>query len=584
MSLTASAYFSRIVTRPLRELASAARGLSAGDGSAAAGIARISQDDELGDLARDFLNMSRKLAAKIDELEGTRAYLDDVINTLPSALMTVDDAGRVTRWNAAAAAMAGDAMAPGRAAWEALPLLFPLREALLGAITARRAEDLPEQRTESRSFSPRSSRHIAVSVFPLGRAAGEAAVIRLDDVTEITRKEAELRQIQKMEMLGTLSMGIAHDFNNVLMGIVGTASILSLRLEESDCGEAAELAAEARSILSIAERAKDLVRQISRISRREELSLALIDLRSSLASVMKMCASSFDKSIAISLSQPPGAAMVMADAVLIEQVILNVCVNAAHAMTIMRPPEDRQGGRLEVSLTRAEADAHFLSAHALASQGAYWILRVADSGVGMDKDTLERIFDPFFTTKGPGRGSGMGLAMAYSIVRQHGGFIEAYSELGAGSVFSVYLKEAEGKDQVRSDQADTGIIKGSGSILVVDDEETVRRVAKGMLEACGYKAILASGLPEAEAALSDPETPPRAAIIDMSMPGTSGDEVLAALRSLSPELIAFISSGYRHDPRIDKALNTGAAGFIQKPYTLSELSHALARALGQERA
>jgi two-component system, cell cycle sensor histidine kinase and response regulator CckA len=500
-------------------------------------------------------------------------------------LATVDGQGRITQWNAAAESFSGLTAeeAIGRQAAEVLPYLDSFSARLERAIAAAEPQDLPGFALPAPGGG--KARFIAASLFPLIHGNAKGAVLRLDDVTELERKETELRQAQKMDMVGNLTTGIAHDFNNLLMGIMGTASLLALKLEDGPAPAAEELRSDVKAILAISERARDLIKQISRISRRQELSLKEMDLKAALSSTMQICATSFDKSVDLRTSLPEGEAMIFADSVLIEQVILNLCVNAAHAMNIMRPEGERYGGRLDVSLEPVAADSHFCASHAMARPGAYWAVRVGDSGVGIDPDSMQKIFDPFYTTKSQGQGSGLGLSTVYSIVSQHQGFIDVYSTPGSGSVFSVYLRALGPKGSARTGEAAAEEIRrGSGRILVLDDEKSVRRVTQGMLEACGYSTVLAADLDEAKQAL-DGRAPGDAgaridlAILDMSMPGISGVEAFRILKRSHPGLRALIASGYRHDPRIDAAIAEGALGFLQKPYSIQELSRKLAEAL-----
>jgi PAS domain S-box-containing protein len=572
LSMAASAYFSRTVTRPLRKLASAARKISLGGFGAVTGIR---QGDEVGELARDFDAMSAALARQLGELERTRGFLDDFVNSIPSALAAVDEGQRVTHWNEAAEAISGVAAdkALGQEVCAVLPYLAPFRPLVSRAIDSLEPQAFPRIRLEAERPEKGKAVFLDASVFPMRHGEGRGAVLRLDDATEMERKETELRQAQKMDMLGNLTSGIAHDFNNLLMGIMGTASLLSLKLSEEGPADKADILEDVKAVRTISERARDLVRQISGLSRRQELSLKDVDLKAAVASVATICANSLDKSIRIDSRFPEEEAWVHADSVLVEQVVLNLCVNAAHAMTIMRPPGEKRGGTLELSLERIAADEHFCASHSLARKGPYWALRIADSGVGIDAEGLQKIFDPFYTTKAQGQGSGLGLSTAYGIVMQHKGFIDVYSTPGLGSTFTVYLPALRrGAGAAAGDETEGDILRGSGTVMVLDDEAAVLRVTKGLLEACGYRAVLASTADEARARLAGGEPGVDALILDMSMPGISGDEAFRIVRAADPGLKVLIASGYRNDPRIDAVLAEGAAGFLQKPYSVQELS------------
>jgi two-component system cell cycle sensor histidine kinase/response regulator CckA len=569
-----SVYFSRTITKPVRALAVTVGELARGSYGL---TANIDQDDEIGDLAKGFNILSKALVQKVSELEMTRAYLDNVVNSLPSALVAVDRSGLVTQWNQAAAALAGTEKhaAIGRKIWELMPFLRE-HASLLGEVLESGEPKSGLRENVISGSGGDSMRYIDVSLFPLAHSGAAGAVYRFDDVTELERKENQLRQAQKMELLGNLTSGIAHDFNNILMGIMGTASLVSLRLQDSGSPDPAELKADIDSILSISERAKDLIKQLMGLSRRQEITFRKTDLNKAIDSAARICKTTFDKSILVSLRCPGGPAPILADPVLIEQVILNLCVNAGHAMTIMRPTGAPMGGKLEISLEAFPADERFCSVHPLAAEGSYWLVRISDTGVGIEPRTLPKIFDPFFTTKTPGQGSGLGLSTAYGIVRQHGGFIDVYSTPGQGSVFCVYLPDRSGEAPDDMEKAEPAMVyPGEGVVMVLDDEAPVRKVASSMLSQCGFEPVAVETLAEAQAALDGLGDKVKALILDMSMPGISGDEAFRALRARAPGLKVLVASGFRNDPRIDAILSEGALGYIQKPFTVYEFSRRL---------
>jgi PAS domain S-box-containing protein len=444
-------YFSMTITRPIQNLARTAKEMSGGTYSL---VAEIDQDDEIGDLAKNFNTMSRSLEEKATELESTRSYLDNVVNSLPSSLVAVDREGAVTQWNAAAVSLASrkkeDAI--GKKIWDLLPFLHDTERRLQDVIQTRRPTAPAREHISSRDLHGNEMRSLDVSIYPLVHNCVEGAVFRFDDVTELEGKETQLRQAQKMEMIGSLTSGIAHDFNNILTGIMGNASLLSLQLAENRLPPDPEIASEVDSMLKISLRAKDLVKQLLSLSRRQEITLKEIDLSGAIDSAVKICRTSFDKSISVSVSYPAGPAITLADQVLIEQVLLNICINASHAMTIMRPDGHAMGGKLEISLEHFDVNERFCSRNPLAVVGPYWVIKVSDSGVGIPPAALSKIFNPFFTTKPAGQGTGLGLSTAYGIVRQHDGFIDVYSIPGSGTTFSVYLPDRAGKGRGKHSQ------------------------------------------------------------------------------------------------------------------------------------
>jgi PAS domain S-box-containing protein len=575
-----SLYFSKTITEPVRALAGTARKMAQGTYGL---VAPYDQDDEIGDLSKDFNSMSKALSDQLRELESTRSYLDNVVNSLPSGLVGVNPEGEITEWNAAAETLTGKSKeeAIGRKIWEMIPFLKEGDPRLAEVVKDREPRSLLRGSIRPGDGRGGASRYVDVSLFPLVHNCVEGAVYRFDDVTELEQKENQLRQAQKMEMLGNLTSGIAHDFNNILMGIMGTASILSLALDDPSPPGYRTIKEDVDSIISISGRARNLVKQLIGLSRRQEVSLKRMDLSETIDSVLKICRTSFDKSISISVDFPEGPAIALADPTLIEQVALNICVNASHAMTVMRPEGQPRGGKLSISLERFLADAHFCSTHPLAVECPYWVLRFGDSGVGIEPEVLPKIFDPFFTTKPMGQGSGLGLSTTYSIVRQHDGFIDVYSAPGTGTVFSVYLPDRSDKaTEDGGGQEAESIVRGEGAVMVLDDEAPIRRIAASMLQRCGYTPVAAETVQEAATLLSESGRAIKALVLDMSMPKVSGDEAFSILRAQAPWLKVLIASGYRNDPRIDALLSKGALGYIQKPYTIHELSRALGKIVG----
>ncbi|MCK7484645.1 MAG: response regulator [Bacillus subtilis] len=248
-------------------------------------------------------------------------------------------------------------------------------------------------------------------------------------------------------------------------------------------------------------------------------------------------------------------------------------------MTIMRKPDEHQGGTLSVSIEMIRADRHFCNAHPEAVEGDYWVFGVRDDGVGMDSRTVSKIFDPFFTTKEKGKGTGLGLAMVYNIVQQHKGFIDVYSEVGIGTTFHVYLPVFEGADQENSKEDETNVPQGEGIVLVVDDEAIIRQTAKAILEECGYTVITAGNGEEGVEVFRKRHSELKAVLLDMVMPKKSGKEAFLEMKQIQPAVRVLMASGFRQDERVQAVLDLGAAGFIQKPYTLKKLAQAIHQAL-----
>jgi len=394
---------------------------------------------------------------------------------------------------------------------------------------------------------------------------------------EKERIQAQLIQAQKMEAIGTLAGGIAHDFNNMLGGIMGSLNLIELLAEKENLAQKEAFRKYLDTAIESSRRAAEVTRQLLTLSRRQDLQFAPVDIMQSIRNVLKICKNSFPKSVNLDFPSQDSPLMVNADFTQIEQVILNLCVNASHAMTIMRNARGDEGGTLSVQALRVKCDENFCAIHPQARVDAdYARITVSDTGVGMDEETRKRIFEPFFTTKVQGSGTGLGLAMVYNIVTQHQGFIDVYSEPGSGSTFTVYIpaliETASGGARGKMPEA---IEHGTGRILVIDDETAILRIARGMLEQCGYEVITATNGKDGVMAYDEEADGISAVILDLSMPGISGHEVLRQLREINPSVKVLIASGLAEDEEIRHITSGGSAGFIQKPYTAVELSSTL---------
>jgi two-component system, cell cycle sensor histidine kinase and response regulator CckA len=395
------------------------------------------------------------------------------------------------------------------------------------------------------------------------------------------RMQAQLIQAQKMEAVGTLAGGIAHDFNNMLGGIMGSLDLIDLLLQKDEAPRRESLIKYVETAMESSRRAADITKQLLTISRKSELKLAPVDVTLSLKHIMKLCQNSFPKSVELNFRTGDGRMRIMADPVQIEQVILNLCVNASHAMTVMRPEGERQGGILTVEPGEIICDGAICARHPDARPGESYVrIRVSDTGVGMEESIRLQIFDPFFTTKSSQDGIGLGLAMVYNIVKQHGGFIDVYTDPGRGSTFSIYLPSLgeDLPDQHR--EAAVSIVRGTGKILIIDDEKAILRIARGMLEQCGYTTLTAQGGQEGIMIFREEHSAIDGVLLDLSMPGLTGLEVFEHMKKIDPGVRVLMASGLMEETEVRKALATGVKGFLQKPYSAGELSTKIKEALG----
>ncbi len=400
------------------------------------------------------------------------------------------------------------------------------------------------------------------------------------DITEKQRLEEQLLQAQKMETIGTLAGGLAHDFNNVLGGIVSTLSILQYEIEKGQNIEPEMLKKYIQIMDKSGQRAVDMVQQLLTLSRRSNTQFSPVDLNTTILNVKKICNNTFDKSIEIRINLPREKAIAQADATQMEQALLNLCLNAGHAMTIMRPESTPKGGILTIAMKKIHADTDFCKIRPEAKQIDYWRLCVDDTGVGMEPQTLSKIFVPFFTTKEKGKGTGLGLSMVYNIIHQHQGFINVYSEAGSGATFDVYIPVLYGKEVAEAVEKRFELPRGEGIVLVADDEEVMRQTADTILRKCGYEVITAADGEQAVQIFEQRHQEIKCVLLDLVMPKKSGDQVYMEMKKISSRVKVIMTSGFKQDERVTYALDQGVNAFIQKPYTLENLAKLIAGILG----
>jgi PAS domain S-box-containing protein len=387
------------------------------------------------------------------------------------------------------------------------------------------------------------------------------------DISERKKLEEQLRKSQKMEAIGLLAGGIAHDFNNLLTGILGYANLLSVKE-----GVDTEVAKAAGVIQRSAERASQLTAQLLGFAEQGKNLNVPVELRRVIASVTGVLERTQDPRIRIVTSLRPEDGCVVGDPSQLDQVVMNLAINACDAM-----PE---GGQLKITTEPVTLDEAFCREREGMSPGKHILLSVADTGVGISPANMERIFDPFFTTKAPGKGTGLGLSMVFGIVKNHGGGVDVRSELGAGTLFRVYLPESPEGASKDTPAVDQVLPRGRGRILLVDDQEPVLEVAKDMLEALGYEVITAADGLEGVSRYRDLWREIDLVVLDMVMPNMSGGDCFRRMKEINPKARVVLSSGYSMDGAIQDVMNEGILAFIQKPYRLEELSRVVGTAVG----
>jgi PAS domain S-box-containing protein len=390
---------------------------------------------------------------------------------------------------------------------------------------------------------------------------GEPAVLTfvVDTSAEKTLR-AQLLQAQKMEAIGTLAGGVAHDFNNLLQAVQGYAELLLLDRRREEPGSR-----ELHEIVRAARRGGELTRQLLAFSRKLESRLRPVDLNREVQEIYKLLTRTIPKMIEIQLHLADDLKTVHADPVQMEQVIMNLAINAKDAMPA--------GGNLTIETRNVRLDRRHSRRYQGVKPGRYCLLVVTDTGHGMDQETLEHVFEPFFTTKGVGRGTRLGLATFYGIVKSHGGHVACSSEPGAGTRFEIYLPVADEEEQEVPEVRDMEVPVGWGSetILLIDDEASVAGLAIEILKRSGYTVLAA---PDGETALRIYEKEGKyiaLVILDLIMPGMGGSRCLEELVRMNPEVRVIVASGVVADGYRQEVLDAGARDFLQKPYEMNEL-------------
>ncbi|HEX2881570.1 MAG TPA: ATP-binding protein, partial [Polyangiaceae bacterium] len=411
-------------------------------------------------------------------------------------------------------------------------------------------------------------RDVVERTLALGREADQRRLAE----QALLRTEEQLRHAQKMEAVGKLAGGVAHDFNNLLSIVLSYCDLIL-----QDAGAEERIQHIAREIRAAGVRAADLTRQLLAFSRQQVLQSRIVDLNEVLDSMRRILEPLLGEDVELVIRLKPGLQSVKADPTQLEQVIMNLAVNARDAMPT--------GGTLVIETTEANLDERFVAQHLGATIGPHVVLSVQDSGVGMDRQTLSRIFEPFFTTKERSKGTGLGLSTVFGIVKQSGGFTSVWSEPGHGAIFKIYLPAVRGTSIRPSDPSRQSAQPcGAETILLVEDEERVREVAATMLRRHGYTVIEASRPSEA-ISLATSEAPSiHLLLTDVVMPEMGGRLLAEKLSQLVPNLPVLFMSGYTDDAIVRHGVQESRVAFLQKPFTQDSLLRAVHQVLAAYRS
>lgn len=497
-----------------------------------------------------------------EAIKQSREYLNQLINRIGDPIFVIDRHHRFV--------LANDAMCT---------FTGLKREELLGKtirqlrLPKEEADSIWEQESlvfesgqdsivEEEATDAQGSTHTVVSIKTLlTDSAGNLQIVAIiRDITERKRLEAQFLQAQKMEAVGTLAGGVAHDFNNLLTVIKGYTELLleDIAPDDPKCPFL-------QQIQQSSQQAASLISQLLAFSRKQILQPEILDLNKSVEEMSTMLRRLIGENIELVAIARPDLGLVSADPAQIQQIVMNLAVNARDAMP--------QGGRLTIETANVDFDEEYIRAHPIVKPGPYVMLAISDNGTGMDAATQARIFEPFFTTKGQGKGTGLGLSTVYGIVKQSNGFIWIYSEPGKGTTFKTYFPRVEGEvtRSTAERRLETGF-QGSETILVVEDEESLRSLAGRILRARGYNVLEAANGAAALDVAREYEGEIHLVVTDVIMPGMSGNELVTQLKTTRPGIKSLFVSGYPDDAIAPHGILDPGITFLQKPFTGESLT------------
>ena len=417
-------------------------------------------------------------------------------------------------------------------------------------------------------FEPHLGKHLEIKALPrrdgAGLVIGVVHVVR--DLTEANRLKAQLFQAQKMEAVGQLAGGIAHDFNNIISAVSGFAELLRLKIEEADPRRRY-----VEQIVAAAARAANLTRSLSTFSRTQVIDPRPVELNGIVRELQKLLARLIGEDIELATELAAEDLVVTADPGQIEQVLMNLATNARDAMP--------RGGRFVIASERFEMDTEFVRSRGYGAPGLYALLRVSDTGHGIDSATRIRIFEPFFTTKGPGKGTGLGLAMVYGIVKQHNGFIAVESEPGRGTQFTIWIPLVDAVVAEASGREAEALPRGNETILMAEDDQVLRDLAREILEGHGYRVLTATDGDAAVRLFEENAPGVQLLLFDMVMPHSSGREAFRQIQVSKPDIKVLYMTGHSSDAIAQRDLLEPSMNIISKPFSPATLLQAVRRAL-----
>ena len=536
-------------------------------------LARQSEELLAGksELEERVARRTAELGAAYEDLREANEVREAVVQSSPLAIWALDLQGNVNFWNPAAEAIFG--WKEEEVVGKALPIV-PAEQREDYATWLERFRRGERVNGEERKRQRKDGTVIDVAIWtaPLRDSTGNVrGTIAIDtDISQRKLLEEQFRQAQKLEAVGRLAGGVAHDFNNLLTIIQGYTEMIMMEAEEQPATREY-----AQEIQYASERASALTGQLLAFSRRQISQPRVLNLNEVVTHSMKMLRRIIGEDIELASHMESDLGRVKVDPVHIDQVIMNLAVNARDAMP--------GGGRIVLETSNCRLDAEYSDRHIGVPEGAYVMLAVSDNGHGMTAETRSRLFEPFFTTKEAGKGTGLGLAIVYGIVKQAGGEIMVYSEPGSGTTFKIYLPMVDQPASFAAQQRTTQM-RGSETILVCEDDAKIRRLVEAMLLRLGYRVLIAENPDQALARASQSDAEIDLLLTDIVMPRISGIELARAVRAMRPGIPVLYMSGYTDNQMNDSWVLDEDVPFLQKPFTAAALAQKVRWALGGEKA
>ncbi len=518
-------------------------------------LARIKSQYTIKSLSDEHEQMNIVLQKANESVQHAKNHLSSIINSMPSAIFSLDESGNICMMNANAADMIQMSVpdAEGKSISEVLPDVFGDLSKIETSILERRILAITNNEAERNGKTVFED----IIVYPLNLNDRIGAVVRIDDVTEKHNLEQQLIQAGKMDSIGKLTGGIAHDFNNMLSGIMGSAELLKF---SSDFNELQTKYIDL--IIKTSSRAADLTSKLLAFGRKGKVTFKTTDLHEIVFDSIDILKRSIDKRVRITTNLNAENSVVIGDSAQLQNVFMNLGINASHAM--------KDGGELNISSrVRVLNEVYCKSSPFEISPGRYIELEVRDTGCGIPDDIIQKIFEPFYTTKDVGKGAGLGLSTVYGTIKSHHGAVTVYSEVGKGTVFHIMLPLTDFavEDAEKSEQ----LVKGTGTILLADDENVIRIISGAMIRKMGYKVITAENGRDALDKYSTSRSEIDLVILDMIMPEMNGLEAFREIRKIDPEVKVLFSSGFSREEDLAE-IKSEIAGFIKKPFSEVELS------------